>query len=45
MQYTKKKCGACTAPSRGTGIPEERNRHVHTILSYSMNIAHFVSFF
>ncbi|WP_255495390.1 hypothetical protein [Dysgonomonas sp. 521] len=44
MQYTKK-CGACIAPQRGTGIPEERNKHVHTILSYSMNIARFVSFF
>lgn len=38
MQYTKK-CGPHTAPLRGTGIPNYRNRQVHTILSYSMNIA------
>ncbi len=39
-----KKRGTHTIPTRGTGIPFERNRQAHAILSYSMNIALLVPF-
>lgn len=39
----KKKRGAYTIPTRGTGIPNNRNRQVHAIHLYSMNIALLIS--
>lgn len=40
----KKKRGLTLFLCRGTGIPFERNRQAHAILSYSMNIVLSVSF-